>query len=509
MQEFATSQGRVRGARVRTPDGDAIAVLGVPTAKVPERFRPAVPADRWAGLRVSAQGPLAWQGAGSAGALPMSEQDCLTANVWLPATQSDPRAVLVWVHGGAHLVGSNGDPLCDGARLAAAQDLIVAAISYRLGAFGHLRLDHLLGDDYADAGNLALGDALSGITWVRDEIAAFGGDPSRITVMGQSAGGAIVSFLLAESDDEAPFQRVIIESAPAERAHTPEQAAEVTAELLYEIGGRGADPRDLLRAPAPEIIAAQQRVVERWQGALRGPATPFRPIIDGRFVHDLPRRRIADGCGIAIDALIGTARNEASASVDLMHLAAHDALRALESELESMGRGGEAGSYISACAEDDRRMLTPAEVLESLVTDRHYRGPTNRLLEARRRTGARTFAYLFAWPRPDTASWSRRAGHTLELPFVFRHLDDSAAAVEEVGDAPPRGLSESMSALWASFVRSGSPHAASVAQWPPFAEGRATLVLDEQIDVVHDPFAGRRRWASSRDVGRWSPASAE
>ncbi|MEV7610123.1 carboxylesterase family protein [Microbacterium sp. NPDC089320] len=494
MSEFATSRGRVRGAPIMTPDGQAIAVLGIPTARVPDRFRPAVPPDPWRGVRESKQGPLAWQAAGPPAGLTMDEEGCLTANVWLPGIPPvHPSPVLIWVHGGAHVAGSNADPLCDGARLAAKYGVIVVAIAYRLGAFGHLRLDHLLGEEYADAGNLALRDVVAGVAWVRDEIAGFGGDPRRITVMGQSAGGAIVATLLAECGGDGLFQRVIIGSATAERTHTLDQAAEVTTELLSDLGG-GADPRAVLRAPPGVLIAAQQRVVSRWQLRRSGPATPFRPIVDGRFVHGRPVDRIAAGAGSSVDAIIGTVRNEASAHVDLLRLDDREATSALRAALRDDGRDGDLDSYLAACRRDDGAPLTPAEALESYITDREYRGPMLRLIEARLAARARTYAYLFAWNRADTGAWARRAGHSLELPFVFRHLEDSDQAREQVGAEAPIALRDLMSAAWATFAGSGRPDDDGECRWPMFQDARETIVFDRINRLANDPFAARRRW---------------
>lgn len=494
--EFVTSKGRVLGHRVETADGGAFAVLGLPTARIAERFQPAVQADGWRGVRKSAQGPLAWQDAGRAGGAPMSERDSLTANVWLPAGRSDtPAPVLIWVHGGAHLYGSNAHPLCDGARLAAAHGIIVVSISYRLGALGYLRLDHLLGERYADAGNLALRDTLAGIEWVRDEIADFGGDPSRITVMGQSAGGVAVAALLAESTGDAPFQRVIIESATAERVHTLDEAAEVTAELLEELAGPRASAGRLLTASAADLIAAQERVVDRWRATRRGPGIPFRPIVDHRFLHDVPLRSIAAGAGSGIDAIIGTNRNEASGYVDLLRLPDGEALATLDREVRADGLNRTVDDYLAACAADDGIPPAPREALESYVADRLYRQPVSRLLDARRGAAANTYGYLFAWSRPDTAVWARRAGHSLELPFVFRHLDDSDAAREELGDTPPPSLAAYMSEAWASFAAGGRPDTSSGPAWHPVGDTRSTMVFDESVILVDDPLAARRRFA--------------
>ncbi|AKV88053.1 hypothetical protein AKG07_09975 [Microbacterium sp. CGR1] len=484
----------MRGRLVSTPDGDAVASLGIPFARVDERYQPAVRPNEWAGVRDSGQGPIAWQDPGRAAGLSMSERDCLTANVWTPAApSSSPRPVLVWVHGGAHLYGSNAHPLCDGARLAAAHGLIVVAISYRLGALGYLRLDHFFGADYGDAGNVALRDTLSGVEWVRDEIAAFGGDPSRITLMGQSAGGVAVATLLAESADSAPFQRVIVESATAERVHTLDEAAEVTNELLEELAGPHAAPELLLGSSAAELIAAQERVVDRWKATRRGPGIPFRPVLDHRFVHDIPLHAIAAGAGAHIDAIIGTNRNEASGYIDLLRTGESDAISALQSELVADGHTVTAAEYIEACARDDGVTATAVDALESYVADRLYRKPASRLLDARRNASGTTYGYLFAWQRPDTAGWARRAGHSLELPFVFRHLDDSDAAREELGEAPPMALSATMSASWAAFAATGRIQEVDDPEWPVYESQRATIVFDETTKIVHDPFAERRR----------------
>jgi len=529
MVTYRITAGTVEGLPVETPNGPAVAVLGVPVAAVTRRFAAAEPATPWKGIRASALGARAWQrndphdpDAGR----PRDERDCLNANIWIPAEPaSTPRPVLVWVHGGAHVFGSNAHPLCDGARFAAAHGVIVVALNYRLGAFGYLRLEHLLGADYADADNLALTDILAGLEWIRHDIVAFGGDPTAVTLMGQSAGGVAVATLLAESAAGAPFQRVIVQSATAERVHTRDEAAGVTDELLRALPGGSTDPEQLIDIPPQTLVDAQAGVIEKHARLSRGPSVPFRPIVDGRVVRDTPLRSIAAGGGVGIDAIFGTNLNEASAYVDLGGMTDEEARRALRDEIAERRETFTPDEYVEAWASRGVTEAGAAGALEAYLTDVLYRQPMQRMLDARVVAAARapgpaepvasrrgsTRSYLFEWARSVGETWARGAGHSLELPFVFGHVDDTAWARAELGEHAPVELASSMGSAWSSFARTGDPAAISVPAadvpatdrpadtgpadlvWPEYVAARDTLLFGERVRVVRDPLAEERR----------------
>ena len=169
MADVSTSQvhtpdGTLRGRVVTTPDGIAAAFLGIPYRVASERFRAGRAVEPWRGTRYAIEaGPVSPQQADHSRALFINERDCLNVNVWTPDPSAHNLPVFVWIHGGLHISGSNTEPLRDGARLAACGRIVVVSINYRLGALGYLTLDHLLGSDYSQSGNLALVDIISAL----------------------------------------------------------------------------------------------------------------------------------------------------------------------------------------------------------------------------------------------------------------------------------------------------------------------------------------------------------
>lgn len=459
------------------PDGEAVAFLGIPYA-ASGRFLPPSDAPSWQGERECTRfGPGAPQRPDRATGFTMSEQGCLNLNVWKPATPTEGAAVLVWIHGGAHLYGSNTHPLCDGARMAAAHGLVVVAINYRLGALGYLTLDHLLGPGYTDSANLALLDAIAALRWVHATIDAFGGDPANVTVMGQSAGAAMVATLLGMPATAGLFRRAIVQSGSGERAEGRAFGEERTSELISLLGLDDSSAERLLELPARAIVAAQENVIARRSTGSSTLNLAFRPTIDGRWLRQLPVHAIASGLNAQVDLLTGTNLHEGSGYVDVRHGAAETFLPDLEARLAAMNRPG-VQRYRAALDQDTGRSSTAAEALEACIADQLYRQPTQRLLDARAAASGATYGYLFRWGR---------AGHSLELPFIFRHVDDSDAARLEVGPGRALPVRDFMSAAWAAFARTGKA-------WDGYEpQSRTTMIIDEHPHIQHDPRGALRR----------------
>src|SRR3954469_3346974 len=201
-----TSAGPVSGT-ARQIDGHTVhAFLGIPYAESPagpRRFLPPVPVRRWAGVRdctvagaMAPQNPDPFTPPSDALADLWDEDTCLNLNIWTPAPDGARRPVMVWIHGGAYVTGSNNNGMHDGGPLASTADAVVVALNYRLGAFGFLHLPELLGPEYADSSNVALLDLAEALHWVSRNIGAFGGDPGNVTVFGESAGAAAIATLL-------------------------------------------------------------------------------------------------------------------------------------------------------------------------------------------------------------------------------------------------------------------------------------------------------------------------
>jgi para-nitrobenzyl esterase len=496
MPDFRTSvtpDGVLRGRLIATPDGSASAFLGVPYGVVTARFRRGTPVEPWSGERDAVEyGPSSPQM--PSGSLRMNERDCLNLNVWSPESAAAGLPVLVWIHGGMHIAGSNADPLRDGARLAAYGRVVVVSINYRLGALGHLTLDHLLGPDYEGSGNLALADIVSALEWVRDTVACFGGDPANVTVAGQSAGATMVATLLAAPRAAGLFHRAVVQSGDPQRVGSRNYGEAVTAELL-ELLSLEDDPARICHVPGTAILRAQHEIMKRRSAGRLLPVPVFRPSIDGNLLHDDPVTAVAAGASSTVDLIVGTNVNEASGLVDLDSAFEESPQSLLELHAKILMPGhlpdgiSPAEAYRQALREDLGRKVTSGEVLESCVTDILYRLPSQRLLDARASAAGSTRSYLFTWEQADS-TWGRRAGHSLELPFLFRHVDDSVEARAEAGHDAPTSLSDYISGSWSAFASNGNPGN----DWLQYdATVRSTLLLGDVVRQARAPRDNIRR----------------
>jgi para-nitrobenzyl esterase len=502
--EATTTSGRVRGRRL--PEG-VLRFAGIPYAAPPvgeRRFRPPIPPDPWPGTRdATSFGPTAPQNpsatellAGGGRRHPASE-DCLTLNVWTPATDDGRRPVMVWIHGGSFATGSGGVPWYHGTRLARRGDVVVVTINYRLGAFGFLHLDEILGEDYAGSGNLGLLDQMAALEWVRDNIIEFGGDPSAVTVFGESAGGMSVACLLAMPAAAGLFHRAVAQSGAGHHVSTVERAGGVAGDIATEVGG----PAALLDAPVEAILAAQHAISQRMTNAALARkvpprdalALPFQPVVDGTTLPTYPVDAVAAGSAATIPLLAGNTAEEWR----LFHL-----MSQLHIDDDRLRRAAVwlVGPDQAEALVDTYRRAHPGRAAEdvwvALSTDWVFRIPAVRLAEAHA-TAAKepsTFLYEFAY-RSTAFGGVLGASHVVDVPFVFDNLDQPGVDVF-LGplDGPAHRLAEITSGAWLTFARSGRPAHDGLPNWAPYtAERRATMVLDaDRCELADDPRAAER-----------------
>ncbi|MDG4866123.1 carboxylesterase family protein, partial [Streptomyces sp. T-3] len=277
------------------------------------RFRPPAKPDSWDGIRdCTAASPAPPQGPdflleGVVGVEPVAtdEAGSLTVNVWTPG-RSGRRPVMVWIHGGGYIQGWGTQPWTDGARLAERHDVVVVSLNYRIGALGWLYVPELLGDDYADCANLGLQDQIAALTWVRDNIAHFGGDPESVTVFGESAGGGSAAMLLGTPAARPLLHRAILQSPPPRTVLSVERAAAIAREyagILRERAGAEADAdtdagtdvradadADVRTASPALLLAAQEELVAR-----HGLDLPLAPVVDGTVLPLPPIQALRNG----------------------------------------------------------------------------------------------------------------------------------------------------------------------------------------------------------------------
>lgn len=285
MVTVHTRCGELRGSQ----EGGLSVFRGIPYARPPVgplRYRPPQPPEPWNGVRDALRfGPAPPQDAQAMGSMldmgiGRTDEDCLYLNVWTPAPDAGRRPVMVWIHGGAFILGAGSQYLYDGATLARRGDVVVVTVNYRLGALGFLPLQDAQGQPMA-SGNEGLLDQIAALEWVRREIAAFGGDPGCVTLFGESAGAMSCAALLGMPRARGLFQRVILQSGSANYISSPAAAAGISANLLRELGLAPEQAEALRELPATRILSAQRRLLV---GVLLHP----QQVLAGNFLA--PRR---------------------------------------------------------------------------------------------------------------------------------------------------------------------------------------------------------------------------
>jgi para-nitrobenzyl esterase len=411
-----------------------------------ERFGPPTPVPAWSGeVDATVDGPVAPQRPSRMEYL-MGEQehheqaeDCLNLTIATPGVEGGARPVLVWFHGGAWVSGAANWKCYGGHRLAREGDVVVVNVGYRLGALGYLRSPGV------SEGNLGLADQLAALRWVRDNIAAFGGDPHQVTVAGQSAGGHTVQCLLGMTASRGLFRRAIIQSPPAGLGlGSSAAAARRSAERF--LGCLGSDPRT---APVSAILEAQAKVVDASVDRLKLRVAPvFTPVAGVGPLPDEARwEEEATGRAPDLDVIIGTTAREMSA-----FYANNPTLRRLR-RVPALGP-------------------TAADALERAVGGALFTRPSLRLASRLSEAGARVWAYLFDYAAPASPFG---AAHCIELPFLFGTAEAWSTAPMLTG-ADPRDLDvlgRRLRSAWLDFTRTGTPTADE--SWPRFTAENPTV----------------------------------
>lgn len=466
---------------------------GVPYAQPPVgewRFRAPQPAKPWAGVRDATRfGHAAFQPPLMLAALPgfdIGEQseDCLYLNVYAPAGASDSnrKPVLVWIHGGAFVIGSGSQSIYDGSKLARRGDVVVVTINYRLGVFGFLDLGQ---PDLAEA-NAGLLDQVAALAWVRDHIAAFGGDPADVTIFGESAGGMSVGTLLGCPAARGLFHKAIPQSGSCQAVHDHESAASVTAAILSGLGMESPHVAKLREVPPDTLMKVQQAVSMRLMLAGGSQLLPFQPTVDGRTLPRHPMDDIRAGHASGVKLLVGTTRDEwklfGFMDPEVRQLDAAKIAERLSQRVPHADGAAIVAGYRASRPEADW-----ASIWLAIETDRIFRVPAIRTAEAQGAHQPDVFTYLFTWESPGFGGLLG-ACHAIEIPFVFGCLDlPGAENFVGKGPAAEQLVDRSMDA-WLAFARTGNPGHAALGPWPRYdTERRATMELGARCGVVDDP----------------------
>ncbi len=470
-----TACGDLRGVQ----DGGVLVFRGVPYATA-SRFAAPKPIERWSGACDATQhGPIAPQPASRLRAAmgefarPQNE-DCLTLTIATPGTDDAKRAVIVFLHGGAYVSGAGSLDWYDGSVLAGDGDIVVVGVNYRLGAFGFLHLPGVA------AGNMGLLDMVAALRWVRDNIDAFGGDPARVTLVGQSAGAHAVMCLLTMWETRGLFERAILQSAPAGWAPQSRAQGRASADALCR--ALGATPADLVTIPTARIIAAQTQLA-RENARFADIKPPFLPVFDTLAEPTAFLRAAASEAGSRdVAIIIGTSREEMHA-----FFAADPAMNPPDPEAMAAAFAELTGSADAVALYRRRRLgATEQELLGDLTTDHLFLFPSLAFADAVAEAGAEAWVYEFRWS-PTGSKF--KACHCIELPFVFGNFAAWADAAMLAGgnQVEMAALSTAIRNAWCEFAESGDPHSPGLL-WPPYLRPtRQTMCFDTVLGAVGDP----------------------
>lgn len=478
-----TTAGSVRGY----VDGDIGVFKGVRYGAdtAPARFQPP-------------QTPLPWEGVvdcfefgASAPQNRTTEsvsEDCLFLNVWAPgADDGRKRPVMFYIHGGAYNHGSGSSPLCDGSALARHGDVVVVSVNHRLNAFGYLYLNRVAPGQFPDSGNCGQLDLVLALRWVRDNIAAFGGDPARVLAFGQSGGGAKIATMMAMPAADGLFHRAASMSGQQVTASGPTNATRRTLAYLDALGIKSSNFASLADMPIDRLVdalGARDPVLDYDASVYFGPVLDMRSLTRHPFYPDAAPQ------SAHIPMIIGNTHDETRAFLrdPKYYELEWDELPAL---LVPNMRVDIRPDYV---VDEYRRLYpdyTPSQVFFAATTAaRSWRGAIVEAEERAQQAGADTFVYQLDFPSPLKPELG--APHTFDIPLVFRNLD-APGSIAGTG-VQARAVSSMMSDAFISFAATGVPSSELLPNWTPFTvPDRQTLIIDAPPRMENDPRGGERK----------------
>ncbi|MFD0419669.1 carboxylesterase/lipase family protein [Streptomyces sp. NPDC127108] len=488
VSDVRTESGTVRGRW----EGGVAVFRGIPYAQPPVgplRLAPPAPALPWEGTRHAdafGESPPQSQAFGPMGG-PESAAgsgDWLTVNVWTPDPGAAGLPVLVWIYGGVYLFGTSDGPTYDGTELAR-RGAAVVTFNYRLGAEGY-------GHYEGAVPNRALLDQVAALQWVRDNIAAFGGDPGRVTVFGESAGAGAIAALLAMPRANGLFHRAVAQSVPGP-FYSAALAADVGTAVAAELGAAptaaalAAATPEALRDAADAVLHKIAQYEPQWGQAARA-RMPFAPVVDGEVLPRSPWEALRAGQGADVTLMAGHTRDETRL---FTALSGQLGLVTREEAEETLAwfAPGDAGrrAYRTGQAADD-----PTTLRDLVMSDWLFRMPSLHLAQAHAEGGGSTYAYELAWEATGMGG-VLGACHGLDVPLVFGTLHGGIATLL-LGDAPSDeavSLSDRLGAAWTAFAATGDPG------WAPYrVEERLTRVFCAEPHTAPYPEeASRLIWA--------------
>ncbi len=408
---------------------------------------------------------------------PGTDEDCLFINVWTGGL-TGRRPVMVWLHGGGFSNGSGGAAMYDGGNLARRGDVVTVTVNHRLNVFGYLHLGELGG--HPSSGEAGMLDIALVLEWVRDNIAAFGGDPGNVTLFGESGGGMKVSILMAMPAAAGLFHKAIVQSGPGLRSVSQAAATRNAKAVLEALGLKPGELDRLETLSAADIQAAAAGV------PAATPLQGFSPCVDGIALPRDPFHPDAPAISAEVPVMIGTNKDEAT-----LFIRGHPKFGDFtEEDLETRARdavGDKAPALIAALR---KRFpdYSPTHLISAVQTAQGMWAGSVTLAERKAAQGAApVYMYMLTWETP-VGRGALKCPHALEIPLMF---DNVERARDFVGRGEePQVLAEQMSQAWLAFARTGEPNAVALPDWPAYEpRRRATMIFNLESAVVDDPMA--------------------
>ena len=505
---------RDEGPVVTTEQGKVIGYLrngiftfkGIPYGQTTEganRFMPPKQLTPWSGVRSSRQyGNVSPQGARTGWAHDeeafmfawddgIQGEDCLRINIWSPGVNDGKkRPVMVWLHGGGFAAGSGQELRAyDGENLARRGDVVVVSLNHRLNAFGYLDLSKY-GEKYASSANVGMLDIVAALEWVRDNIAAFGGNPQVVTIFGQSGGGGKVAALMAMPAARGLFHRAIVQSGSMLKVGTPESAQKLSESIVTELGLTAATIDQIQTLPFARLVQASATVLQRRSAMKSGTVPNFRkmadnigfaPVVDGKILPVHPFAPQASPTGADVPMIIGTTLNEFVHAIDHPE---NEAMTAAQLEERVRTLFGDKTPAVIAAFQRRTPDAKPFDLYSRIAASTVRE---NAIKQARIQSAAgqaKTYLYWFTWQTP-ILNGRPRAFHCAELPFVFYNTDRCETMTGGGPDA--LALAAKMSDAWIQFARTGNPNHPNLAHWPEFSSAVPTMLFDRKSQAVPNP----------------------
>ena len=484
-----TANGKLRGLT----SGGVQIFRGIPYAASTagrNRFMPPQPVEPWAGVREALHwSEVAPQFPGDRRStyadLIMVDrnpsgmgEDNLSLNLWTPGADANAkRPVIVVLHGGGFYSGSGNSVGMDGEQMARFSDSVVIAINHRLGAFGFLHLAEFGGEDFATSGTVGMQDIVAALGWVRENVAAFGGDPDRVLVYGQSGGGAKTSVLMAMPQAKGRFQRAGVMSGSALRMMPAEMASATARRLLDALEIAPGDVRKLQEVPWTTLLETQAKLELADRAKGEAPRS-FAPVVDGIELPRHPWDPDAPDISADVPMIVSSVLDERAYRMGDFTMTEEGLL-----EFARERFGDQAESAVAAYREEDPG-AKPFLLAARIDSDRTFRKSAFAQAEFKAAQGAApVWTYLWTWPSP-AADGRFGAVHGIDVaPSLYNTRGALNGSSHEA-----RKLAAAIASSWAAFAANGDPNNERVPEWPAYSrQSRETLIFGDKIEVRSDP----------------------